>query len=78
MCLIECLRGVPRRKRTYKLHGWSSELGSMEVRENTGGFPWLPKDAPSMLVEIRNPEQPLLFGTAAEMQRAQKILEETF
>jgi len=76
--LIECLRGIPRRKRTYKLYGEEARLGPLEVRENKGGFPWDPTVFPAMLVEARNPDQPLLFGSAAEMARSQKTLEETF
>ena len=77
--LIECLRGVPRRARTYQPYGEEGKLGEMAVRENPlGGFPWDPEVFPAMLVEIQNPNQPLLFGTATEMSRSQKILEETF
>jgi hypothetical protein len=78
VALIECLRGVPRRDRTYELSEREARLGPLEVRENKGGFPWDPSVFPAMLVEARNPEQPLLFGPSAEMVRSQRVLEETF
>ena len=78
LALIECLRGVHRRDRSYEFSGLVRELGALEVRENKGGFPWDPSVFPAMLVEARNPEQPLLFGPSAEMVRSQRVLEETF
>jgi hypothetical protein len=78
VALIECLKGVPRRDRTYELPEHEAQLGPLEVRENKGGFPWDPTGFPAMLVDTGYPEQPLLFGPSAEMIRSQRVLEETF